>query len=96
MEVCESCRRETATTEHHLIPRSQHKRGIVARRFSKQEMRTRKAALCVPCHRQVHRLFTERELALHYPTLELLTRAPEMQIFLRWVRKQRVAGSSAR
>jgi len=92
MRVCEACQREVITTEHHLIPRSQHKRGVVCRQFSKQEMRTRKAMLCLPCHRQVHRLFTERELALQYNTIESLVNTDSMQTFLGWIRKQRISG----
>ena len=91
MNRCEACQREAITTGHHLIPRSQHQRGMVRRRFSKQEMRTRKAMLCLPCHRQVHRLFTERDLALTYNTVDLLIGAPEMRRFLLWIKKQRLA-----
>lgn len=38
------------------------------------------------CHRQIHALFTETELARHYRTAEALRAHEEMARFLAWVR----------
>ena len=40
------------------------------------------------CHRQLHVLFSNRDLKTRYASIEELRAAPEMQAFLRWVRKQ--------
>ena len=37
------------------------------------------------CHRKLHSLFTERELARLYATPEAVRAHPEMQRFIRWV-----------
>jgi hypothetical protein len=37
------------------------------------------------CHRKVHSLFTEGELARGYGTPEAVRAHPEMQAFLRWI-----------
>ena len=50
--ICELCRREgiKKVTEHHLIPREQGGRyGAIA-------------MLCDDCHRQIHALYTNKEL----------------------------------
>jgi hypothetical protein len=36
----------------------------------------------------VHATYTNRTLEALYPTIEQLRRAPELEKFLRWVRKQ--------
>jgi hypothetical protein len=43
---------------------------------------------CSQCHSMVHATYTNRTLAAAYPTIAQLRRAPEMQAFIRWVRKQ--------
>ena len=45
--------------------------------------------LCVPCHKQIHALYTHETLANELNNLQALRQAPEMQRFLRWIRKQR-------
>jgi hypothetical protein len=46
--------------------------------------------LCQPCHSSVHRFLSNRELARHYPSVESLRAAEELQTYLSWIRKQRV------
>jgi hypothetical protein len=38
------------------------------------------------CHRQVHALLTESELAGQYATVEALLQHPELQAFVAWVK----------
>ncbi len=44
--------------------------------------------ICSQCHGMVHATFTNRTLAVLYPTIEQLRQAPELAPFLKWVRKQ--------
>lgn len=44
--------------------------------------------LCGPCHKFLHRTFTNAELATDYPTVEALLSHPEVERFVRWVRTQ--------
>jgi hypothetical protein len=58
--------------QHHLVPKS------------KGERRT--AFLHRVCHRQVHALLTESELARQYATVEALLQHPKLQAFVAWVK----------
>lgn len=72
---CPLCGRkipDSQRDEHHLIPRL--KGGKI------------KVALHRVCHRQIHALLTESEIAKHYSTIEALLSHPELQKFVKWVR----------
>ena len=74
---CELCqRRGTRLTKHHLIPKQR----------AGQHGPT--AELCEACHKQIHTLYDNRRLARELNTLERLGAQPEMERFVRWVRKQ--------
>ncbi|WP_255191601.1 HNH endonuclease [Natronobeatus ordinarius] len=74
MPECELCERTVAkTTRHHLVPKNRKGSPTVD--------------LCQPCHDQAHAVFTHHELKQHYDTLEKLESAPEIEKFVRWVRK---------
>jgi len=78
---CELCDRPVLQlTVHHLIPRSQ------VRRSERSTLPT--ANICSACHKQLHALFSNRDLKAKYSSIEELRSAPEMQKFLTWVRKQ--------
>jgi hypothetical protein len=80
---CELCERDVPSiTRHHLFPKSR------ARRKGKPIDEIPLADLCSACHRQIHHLFDNRQLADTLDTVEALRRQPEIQTFLRWVRKQ--------
>jgi hypothetical protein len=79
-ETCQLCGREVPRdliTLHHLTPKQ---RGGKAHH---------RAPLCKPCHKQIHAAFTNVELERVYHSLELLRAAPQLQSFLKWVRKQK-------
>lgn len=40
------------------------------------------------CHRKLHSLFTEKELVQKYATPEAVRQHPQMQDFIRWVRRR--------
>ncbi|MCT2535974.1 HNH endonuclease [Aquibacillus koreensis] len=75
--VCELCDRENvALTKHHLTP--------------KEEGGTFKATamLCIPCHKQIHALYTNTELALRLSTIPLLKDDEKIAKYIKWIRKQ--------
>jgi hypothetical protein len=63
-------------TKHHCLPRE--KGG------TQEDVEL----LCPQCHGMVHATYTNRTLAGAYPTIEQLRKAPELQAFVRWVRRQ--------
>jgi len=73
--ICPLCDRaipKLQRDEHHLIPKSQGGRiTTVLHRI---------------CHRQIHAVFTETELARQYHSIELLKQQEEMAGFIAWVR----------
>ena len=60
--------------EHHWVPRSRGGREA--------------AAMHKVCHRMVHRVFTDKELARDYASADALRAHPEIVKFVAWVRKQ--------
>ena len=89
IEFCELCARSSLElTRHHLIPRSRHRKSRSKRQFSREDMRTRIAHLCLDCHGQIHRLFTEKELAADFNTLETLKAHEGVQKFVGYIRKK--------
>lgn len=76
---CQLCQRDLPSlTVHHLVPRSQGKRG--------QALPT--LLICSACHRQIHALFSNAQLARDLNTRDKLVSHPAMESFLKWVRKQ--------
>ncbi len=73
--VCPLCGRPIPASqrdEHHLRPKSEGGRATTT--------------LHRICHRQIHALFTERELADAYFTIDALLAHAELAKFLRWVK----------
>ena len=76
--ICELCRREGVpkVTEHHLIPREEGgKDGEVT-------------WLCESCHKQIHALYTNKELAIRLNTLDSLESDDKISKYLKYIRKQ--------
>ena len=73
--VCPLCERPVPASQadaHHLVPRSKGgKHTLVLHRI---------------CHRQIHALLTETELARDYATVDALKAHPGLAAFVRWVR----------
>jgi hypothetical protein len=73
--ICPICGRlipKLQQDAHHFVPKS--KGGKVTEVFHRI------------CHRQIHALFTETELARRYNTVEALLVHPEMAHFVDWVK----------
>jgi 5-methylcytosine-specific restriction endonuclease McrA len=76
---CQLCGRQFARgdlTRHHCKPREA---GGTSEDVE---------LLCRMCHSMIHATYTNQTLAAVYPTIDQLRRAPELQRFIRWVRKQ--------
>ena len=75
--ICPICDRpipESQKDAHHLVPKS--KGGKTTEYLHRI------------CHRQIHALFTETELAMQFNTASNLQEHPEMQRFIRWVKSK--------
>ena len=78
--TCTLCQRVVPRhliTQHHLTPKQ---------KGGKAEHR---APLCKPCHKQLHATWSNTELARLYDRIDLLREAPQLQLFLKWIRKQK-------
>lgn len=75
--VCALCDREIPKVlrdAHHLIPKS--KGGLTT------------VLMHRACHKQIHALFTETELARQYSSIEALQSHPEIAKFIDWVKQK--------
>ncbi len=80
--LCQLCSRDLESlTVHHLVPRQQTKR--------KKEDPGPTIDICSACHRQIHALFDNKQLANELNTVEKLQAEPQMAKFLAWVKKQK-------
>ena len=76
---CELCGRTVPKhliTQHHLTPRG---------RGGKADDRV---PLCSPCHKQIHAVFDNRHLEANFGDIDSLRRDPELQRFVKWIRRQ--------
>jgi len=72
---CQLCRLEVQNlTKHHLIPKGKGHRGFIK--------------VCFPCHKQIHILLSEKELAKHYSNLIDLRNHPDVRKWINWRRKR--------
>ena len=73
--VCPLCERKIPLSQrdaHHLVPKSKGGRNT--------------EYLHRICHRQIHALFTETELARQFNSVDSLLRHPDMANFVEWVK----------
>lgn len=83
---CQLCERETALTRHHLIPQCRHGTKWNRKNFDRREVKTNLLLLCSGCHKQLHALFTEKELERRLHDLPSLRAEPAVQRFVDWIR----------
>lgn len=77
MAICELCERKgVQLTEHHLTPRENGGTKLPT------------SLLCTTCHKQIHALYTNKELALKLNTLAKLRSDEKIIRYLKWVQKQ--------
>jgi len=87
-QACELCGREAVLTRHHLIPKSLHDKPYVRKRHGRLERITATLWVCRPCHDQIHKVLSEKELALLYNTREALLAHPRIQTFVQWLSRK--------
>ncbi len=76
-DICPLCGRTIPADQkdaHHLVPKLKGGRET--------------EFLHRICHRQIHALFSEAELAHHYASVEALLEHPEIQKFVAWVKRK--------
>lgn len=87
--VCElCCRHGVELTRHHLIPRTRHSNKKARRTFARAEMHNRILLVCRACHKQIHALFTEKELTERYHDRHALLAHQDMARFVHWIRSK--------
>lgn len=84
-ECCELCGRGESLTKHHLIPRALHNKPRYRKRYSREERLTAIAWLCRSCHKHIHRLYSERELADRLNSIEALRHDAAIHTFVEWL-----------
>lgn len=82
--ICNHIYADSPLTTHHLIPKS-----MGGRKGPKIE-------ICSYCHSHIHDLFTEKELAKTYNTLESILSTEEMQRWIKWIKKRKPNGKLRR
>jgi hypothetical protein len=86
--VCSFCRRVVDRNKlHHLIPKMRHRTKRMKRLHTKEDL-GKTIDSCIPCHDHLHALFTEKDLAETYNTIEKLLEHPDMRIFVEWVKSK--------
>jgi len=85
---CALCKRKTALTFHHLIPRKLHRRNFYRRKYTREEL-NRGVEICRFCHNGVHALYDESVLAKYFNSLEALQADEALQKHVGWVAKQK-------
>ncbi len=76
--ICQLCKREgiNKITEHHLVPKQVGGAKLPV------------ALLCQDCHKQIHALYTNKELAMRLNTLQALEKDERVARYLRYIKKQ--------
>lgn len=87
MRPCALCGRSELTTRHHLFPRSLHRR-LKRKKDARAEDLRKTLNLCAPCHIRIHQIFSEKELAGEYYSLERLLTDARVQDWLCWIRRR--------
>ncbi|MCA1030975.1 HNH endonuclease [Bacillus timonensis] len=75
--ICELCHRENVeVTIHHLTPKE------MGGTFEPT------AQLCIPCHKHIHAVYTNDELAIRLNTIPALQADEKISSFIKWIQKQ--------
>lgn len=90
MDKCELCGSiDDELNFHHLIPVSQHNKSKIKKIFERMFMKTNGIYICrFHCHKQIHRLITEKDMALKFYTKELLISNPDVKRYIEWRTKK--------
>lgn len=84
-EFCSLCERTVSNVSlHHLVPKEEGGRHGPT------------IPLCQPCHSTIHLIFSNRELAKEYDSVEKLKAAPALKKYLNWIRRRNIEKISNR
>lgn len=72
-------------SRHHLVPRSYHHNRRIRRQYDLSSLQAGVVLLCPACHKQLHALLNEKQLAFEYNNLQALREYKPMQDFLHWI-----------
>lgn len=81
MKICALCGREippALESRHHLVPK------LKGGKTTEENI----VVLHRPCHDKIHAVFTERELAHSYDSVDELLAHPDIDKFVRWIKKR--------
>ena len=79
---CELCGRQVSSTRHHLVPKRTNRFGVIRVKYSKTELNS----LMPICVKHVTDMCTERELTVHFNSIELLRTHPDIHAFVDWLK----------
>ena len=87
---CPICKRDTLPEyqeEHHLVPRAVRKRKKYAK-LPELKKGQDTITVCCSCGDQLHKLFTEKELADDFRTIVAIIANEEVQNWVKWIQKK--------
>ena len=87
---CTLCRKKRLLEFHHLIPRKIHRRTFYRRNFTRKELSIG-IWICRFCHKGLHKIYSEMELAKNFHDLERLRKDSKIQRHVTWAKKQKTA-----
>ncbi|KAI8806390.1 hypothetical protein BJ742DRAFT_855160 [Cladochytrium replicatum] len=94
--VCAICDRFQPLTFHHLIPKSEHSTTMQKKKgMTKEQLGSHGVDICRPCHTAVHRLYSNRDLADRFDTLDKLLEDEKVRRWANWASRQRAAPKAA-
>jgi len=76
---CQICQRETPQEhleKHHLVPKAKHGAKLDT------------IFVCCSCGNQLHLLFSNKELAKEYNTIEKILSSEKIQKWIKWIRNK--------
>ena len=86
---CELCGCDDELNFHHLIPKFTHSKKSISKKYTKEYMNKNGVMLCKHyCHPQIHKFYSEKELATNFNTLELLKQDEQISKYVKWRVKQ--------
>ena len=86
-DSCELCQRPVSLlTKHHLIPKTMHKHKRVKKLFARSQCITDIAWLCQPCHKHIHKVLSEKQMAFEFYQLKDLATQPDIANFVAWIK----------
>jgi len=83
-----NCVKENVLTFHHLIPVSLHKNKWFKKNYTKEELNNGIYICKEDCHKEIHKLISEKELGRSFNTLEKLKRHIKVKKYIKWIKSK--------